>query len=65
MSNDSATRPVFKTACGGKLKNPEGFPSVIYQGEQVYFCTHACLRAFEADPDRFMAGEIKHPIGDD
>jgi YHS domain-containing protein len=31
----------------------------------VYFCTRACLRAFESDPDRFMAGEIEHPADPD
>jgi YHS domain-containing protein len=51
-----------RTACGGKLKDTTGYPSAIYQGEQIYFCTQACLRAFEKDPDRFMAGEIEHPL---
>lgn len=53
-----------KTACAGKLKDPTNFPSAIYRGEQIYFCTIACLRAFEQNPDPFMAGEIKHPMDD-
>jgi YHS domain-containing protein len=52
-----------KTACGSKLKNPMSFPSAIYRGERVYFCTQSCLRVFEQDPDLFMAGEIEHPTG--
>ncbi|HEX2696960.1 MAG TPA: YHS domain-containing protein [Anaerolineales bacterium] len=44
------------------MKDTTGYPSAIYQGEQIYFCTQACLRAFEKDPDRFMAGEIEHPL---
>lgn len=55
-------QPEYKTACGGKLKNPANYPSAIYRGEQIYFCTRACLRVFEQDPDPFMAGEVKHPI---
>lgn len=51
-----------ETACGGKLKNPEKYPSALYRDETVYFCTQACLDAFELDPDRFMAGEIEHPL---
>lgn len=51
----------FKTACGGKLKEPEGYPSAIYCGESVYFCTSACLRVFEQDPDAFMSGGVEHP----
>lgn len=50
------------TACGGFLKDAESYPSAIYRGKQVYFCTQACLRAFEGAPDRFMAGEIEHPM---
>lgn len=49
------------TACGGKLKDPSNYPSAIYRGKRVYFCLHACLRVFESNPDRFMAGEIEHP----
>lgn len=54
--------PEYRTACGGKLKNPANYPTAIYRGEQFYFCTRACLRMFEQDPDPFMAGEVKHPI---
>ena len=50
-----------KTACGGTLKEPKGYPSAIYRGERIYFCTQACLRAFEQQPDRFMNGETAHP----
>lgn len=54
--------PQAETVCGGKLKNPEKYPSALYRGEIVYFCTEACLHAFEQDPDRFIAGEIEHPL---
>lgn len=37
----------------------------MYQGERVYFCTPACLRAFEQAPDVFMAGEVEHPVEED
>ena len=59
------TTPEFKTACGGGIKDPSKYPSAEYRGERVYFCTQACLRTFEQDPDRFMAGEIEHPIDED
>ena len=54
-----------KTVCGGTLTDTSGYPSAIYRGEQVYFCSPACLRAFEQDPDAFMAGEIEHPLDED
>lgn len=52
----------FKTVCGGILENPDKYPSADYKGEIVYFCTNGCLRAFEKDPNRFIAGEIEHPL---
>lgn len=50
------------TACGGKIEAPERFPSASFRGKQIFFCTRACLRAFELDPERFLAGEIDHPL---
>lgn len=62
----SETQPnEYKTACGGTLQDPENYPSAVYQGEKIYFCTRACLRVFEHDPDPFMAGEVEHPIEED
>jgi YHS domain-containing protein len=51
------------TACGGILKDPSGYPSREYKGMRIYFCNQECLREFEADPERFMSGEVMHPIG--
>jgi YHS domain-containing protein len=56
--------PVAKTACGSEIKDPKKYPSSLYRGEAVYFCTGACLRAFQGDPDRFISGEIEHPAED-
>ena len=53
------------SVCGGKLDEPEKYPSAEYKGQHVYFCNQACLRAFEKDPDRFIAGEIDHPEEED
>ena len=55
----------IRTTCGGILKDPSRYPSAEYRGNLVYFCTKACLRAFEQDPDKFMAGEIEHPLDDE
>lgn len=57
--------PEYKTVCGGKLKDPTNYPSATYRGERVYFCTRACLRVFEQNPDAFMAGEVEHPLEED
>ena len=60
-----AQLPEYKTACGGTLKDPANYPSAMYQGERVYFCTRACLRVFEQAPDAFMTGEVEHPIDEE
>ena len=49
------------TACGGRIKDPVQYPSAVYHGERVYFCTRACLRVFEDAPEPFMSGETDHP----
>jgi YHS domain-containing protein len=64
-SFNTPQQPIAKTVCGGKIKDTASFPSAIYEGEQVYFCTLACLRVFEENPDAFVAGEIDHPLDDD
>jgi YHS domain-containing protein len=61
MAEGNSRPTEFKTACGGKLKEPNGYPSALYKGERVYFCTAACLCVFEQEPDAFMAGEVEHP----
>ena len=57
--------PEYKTACGGVLKDPTNYPSAIYHGEHIYFCTRACLRVFEQNPGLFMTGEVDHPLEED
>lgn len=61
VMNDSSNKTKYQTACGGTIVDPENYPSAMYQGKQLFFCTRACLKAFESDPQRFMAGEIDHP----
>ncbi len=61
----SQTKPIVKTVCGGALAEPEKYPSAVYRGEVIYFCTRGCLLAFEQAPDAFMAGEIEHPLDDE
>ena len=55
----------IKSACDGVLTDPDKYPSADYHGKRVYFCTRACLRAFEENPEGFMNGEVEHPLGED
>lgn len=62
MDNPTPT-PIAKTACGGTIKDdPSKYPSAMFSGERVYFCVEACLKAFLSDPEKFMTGEIEHPL---
>jgi YHS domain-containing protein len=65
MTDPTPETPVIKSACGGTLKDPSRYPSAMFNGERVYFCTSACLKAFLAQPDAFMAGEVEHPLDED
>ncbi len=57
--------PLTKSACGGILKDPSRYPSAMFNGERVYFCANACLKAFLSAPEAFMAGEVEHPLEDE
>jgi YHS domain-containing protein len=61
---DPNRHPIAKSACGGVLKDPSNYPSAMFRGERVYFCTNACLKAFLQAPEAFMAGEVEHPLED-
>jgi YHS domain-containing protein len=65
MDEPSIPKKEVFTACGGKITDASSYPGALYHGERVYFCTRACLKAFEAAPDPFMAGEIEHPLSDE
>jgi YHS domain-containing protein len=56
---------ISKTVCGSEIREPDTYPSSLYRGETVYFCTGACLKAFLGDQDRFISGEIEHPTEDE
>ena len=61
-NNQLDSAPRYLTACGGEIHQPEKYPKALYHGEEVYFCTMACLRAFEQNPEGFMNGDVEHPM---
>ena len=63
--NQDSEKQVIKSACGGTLEDPSQYPNAMFNGERVYFCTKACLKAFLQFPEAFMAGEVEHPIEED
>ena len=46
------------------MEDPSLYPYAFFHGQKVYFCHLGCLRAFESDPQAFMAGELEHPDPD-
>lgn len=44
----------FTALCGRAFHaDPSYFPKTLYRGRPVYFCTEACLHAFEAEAEAF------------
>jgi len=58
---ESMGEPIKETVCGGRLGDESEAVRIEYQGQVYYVCHAGCRRAFEADPERFLAGEIEHP----
>lgn len=56
---------VIKSVCGGILTEPEKYPSAVFKDERLYFCTRACLRVFQQNPQAFLDGEVEHPLEED
>ncbi len=65
MTDPTPEPQLIKSACGGILKDPSAYPSAMFNGERVYFCANACLKAFLSAPEAFMAGEVEHPLDED
>jgi len=61
----SENQPVIKSVCGGILTEPEKYPSAVFKDERLYFCTRACLRVFQQNPQAFLDGEVEHPLEED
>jgi YHS domain-containing protein len=45
----------LKTLCGDVITKPEDHSSAEYRGEKVYFCAESCLKAFQDNPDKYVA----------
>ncbi len=65
MNDQFQSEEKLVTVCGGVIQDPNRYPSAFYHGKRVYFCTRACLRAFEAAPEAFMRGDVEHPSEED
>ncbi len=48
------TMKVTDPVCGMRFEQKKAVTSVEYQGRTYYFCTEACRRQFEEDPDRYL-----------
>ena len=61
--NDQAgvTAVAIDPVCGMTVKPETAAGSSIYKDVHYYFCGTHCLHKFEADPERFLAGQ-KEPM---
>ena len=44
--------------CGMQLEVEQAAAQTEYQGRTYYFCTEACKKQFEADPERCLDAEV-------
>lgn len=48
---------VTDPVCGMTLPQEKAVAKVEYQGRTYYFCSEACRKQFEAEPERYAKGE--------
>jgi YHS domain-containing protein len=65
MAGYKSNEGEMKTVCRADIDRATYYPSDLHRGERVYFCNEACLRAFQSQPDAFIAGDIEHPSEED
>jgi hypothetical protein len=55
MTNAADPKPYPLTTCivSGDKIDPE-LPSIVHNNQQVRFCCKACVKKFQANPDKFM-----------
>lgn len=41
--------------CGMEVDQNKAVASLVYEGRTYYFCTEACRRAFERDPEKYAS----------
>lgn len=49
----SDTEKVVDPVCDMEFKIEKAVTQTEYKGRTYYFCTEACKRQFDADPDRY------------
>lgn len=42
--------------CGMDVDEKKSVATWVYKGRTYYFCAHACKRAFEKDPEKYIQG---------
>lgn len=41
--------------CGMEVDEKKAAATATYKGQTYYFCAQACKRAFEKDPEKYLA----------
>ncbi len=42
--------------CGMEVASDQGYKK-LFQGQELHFCSRACLDKFDADPDQYIEGK--------
>lgn len=58
MNDETSSRmeKVRDPVCGMRFRPEKAVSVVEYDGEEVHFCTNACRRQFDRDPERYLGG---------
>ena len=49
--------------CKMEVDRKAAAASSEYKGRTYYFCAPGCKKAFDADPDKYLAGSRNRPVG--
>ena len=61
-SRDSTVK-AFDPVCGMTVDPGKTRLASVYQGERYWFCAEACRRAFEKNPDQYLAAKASKKKG--
>ena len=45
--------------CKMEVEETKAAPASQYEGKEYYFCAVGCKKAFDEDPEKYLAGEKK------
>jgi Cu+-exporting ATPase len=54
IMNENRHDRVVDPVCGMRIKPEKAAGTIVHEGRTYFFCTEACQRQFEREPDRYV-----------